>query len=348
MNAKEYFTTRDELLSVLSDSLNYGIIRADSSSWGEISMLKMNLSSDSAIYHRTMEKAKNLLERIKSDLAEIRKMPSESVYLRDFISAVNELYVASMMENPSRFIDYNSENYYTKQIKELKDKEGKLNEEISDLKQKKEKYEEKEKELETIKEQISQSQAEKDELMKKLDARENMKEKISAAFVELKKHISPLKKEEKRLNRMFNTYAFLCMGVLGILAYFEISYLLKWEGAHNWIDYLPYYIPVPIVGGLLWAFIYQMNRAQRQLMQVANVLYHIDYVEGLLLAINLVSVDVNSASEKIRNVLDNMIKNYISIPDGLSEQALNKEISKDNINIHTFMNLVKELKDVIK
>lgn len=91
-----------------------------------------------------------------------------------------------------------------------------------------------------------------------------------------------------------------------------------------------------------------MNRAQRQLMQVANVLYHIDYVEGLLLAINLISSDVNTASEKICNVLDSLIKNYMSIPDGLSEQSLDKAISKDNINFHTFIKLAKEVKEVIK
>lgn len=346
MNAKEYFINRDELLSILDESKL--IVLYDPAIPGVISMLYLKLSSDSVIYYKTIEKAKDLFDRMRSDLVEIRKKPGVSIYHRDFVSAINDINLTCTLENPRQFIDYNSENYYSKQIKEWKDKAAILNKEIEDLKQSNEKYEEKEKELGTIKEKIDRIQVEKDELLKKIDAQNNIQTKISEAFSELKKHILPLEKEKTRLNWMFYVYAFLCVSVLGILIYFELSYLSKWEGGDRWIDYLPYYIPVPIVGGLLWAFILQMNRAQRQLMQVANVLYHIDYVEGLLLAINLVSVDVSSASEKISNVLDSLIRNYMSTPDGLSEKLLETEMSKDNINLHTFINLAKEIKDVIK
>ena len=349
MNAIDYFTTRDELLSVLTESLkNQQIERFSPMIRSRIDYICSKISSDSVFYTRTIEKAQKILDRIKSDLKNIEESSNNSIYLRDILSAIGDLFRTCRTEDPGRFADYNSENFYTKQIQELQEKERLLNIELSALKQKSAEHAKKEKELDNIKEQIKNSIAEKDELRKKLDARENMKERISTAFIELKKHISPLKKEEKRLNWMFYAYAALCVFVLGIFVYFELSYLSKWEGAKNWIDYLPYYVPVPIVGGLLWVFIYQMNRVQRQLIQVANVLYHIDYIEGLLLAINLVSADVNSASEKISHVLDNLIKNYMSTPDSLSEQSLDAEISKDNINIHTFINLAKEIKDVIK
>ena len=157
-----------------------------------------------------------------------------------------------------------------------------------------------------------------------------------------------MEKEKTRLNWMFNVYAILCVCVLGVLVYFEFVYLSKWEAPTKLIDYLPFYIPVPIVGGLLWAFIYQMNRAQRQLMLVAYELYHVDYVEGLLQAINMVSPNVTSASEKIGNVLDIMIKKHITTPSELFDFSLDKEISKDNIDLKTFVNVAKEVKDVIK
>ncbi|MBP5318293.1 MAG: hypothetical protein J6Y77_02695 [Paludibacteraceae bacterium] len=157
-----------------------------------------------------------------------------------------------------------------------------------------------------------------------------------------------MEKEKTRLNCMFNVYAILCVCVLGVLVYFEFVYLSKWQTPTKLIDYLPFYIPVPIVGGLLWAFIYQMNRAQRQLMLVAYELYHVDYVEGLLQAINMVSPNVTSASEKIGNVLDIMIKKHITTPSELFDFSLDKEISKDNIDLKTFVNVAKEVKDVIK
>lgn len=243
---------------------------------------------------------------------------------------------------------YNSEKYYHQQIEELQNKVKALNNELSNLSETADEYENKVKELEFVEDQVRKYKAEKDELEKKLDARETVKGRISEAFDELKKHTSHLTMEKKRLNWMFIIYALLCLITLVALIVFEWNYFSKWENADRWIDYLPFYLPVPIVGGLLWVFIVQMNRAQRQLMQVANTLYHIDYIEGLLLAINHINNDVNSASDKICSVLDYLIKNHISIPDGLSEQSLEAEISKDNINLSTFINLAKEVKEVVK
>jgi ABC-type multidrug transport system fused ATPase/permease subunit len=244
--------------------------------------------------------------------------------------------------------EYNTEEYYKKTISELETKVKELSTSLNESKESKEQKDEIKKELEERKEQIKQIKAEKEELEKKLDAQKNIKDKITDAFKELKNHISHLEKEKRRLNRMFYIYAFLCVCVLVILVYFEFVYLSKWETPTKLIDYLPFYIPVPIVGGLLWAFIYQMNRAQRQLMLVAYELYHVDYVEGLLQAINMVSPNVTSASEKIGNVLDVMIKKHITTPNELFENSLDKEISKDNIDLKTFVNIAKEVKDVIK
>ena len=157
-----------------------------------------------------------------------------------------------------------------------------------------------------------------------------------------------MEEEKIRLDRMFYVYAGLCVCVLLVLVYFEYVYLSKWQTPTKLIDYLPFYIPLPIVGGLLWVFIVQMNRAQRQLMLVAYELYHVDYVEGLLQAINMISPNVASATERIGNVLDIMIKKYIKTPSEFVESSLDKEISKDNIDLKTFINIAKEVKDVIK
>lgn len=244
--------------------------------------------------------------------------------------------------------EYNTEEYYKKTISELEKKVEELSISLQESNESKEQKEEIKKELEERREQIRQITADKEELEKKLDAQENIKKKITYAFEGLKKHTSHLEKEKSRLNGMFYVYACLCFCVLGILVYFEYVYLSKWQTPTKLIDYLPFYIPLPIVGGLLWAFIYQMNRAQRQLMLVAYELYHVDYVEGLLQAINMVSPNVTSASEKISSVLDIMIKKHITTPIELFDCSLDKEISKDNIDLKTFVNIAKEVKDVVK
>lgn len=302
--------------------------------------------TDPSCFYRNIEKIEYISQKIKSCLEHISGPVNENdekIYLARIRRCINNL-IGLCYTN----VDNNSENYYTQQISELQEKENALNKEIENLKQKNAEHQEKENELESIKEQIKQYEIEKDELKKKLDARDNIKGKISKAFEELKEHISHLETEKARLNWMFYIYAFLGIAVFCALIVFEWNYLSNWEDADKWMDYLPFYIPVPIVGGLLWVCISQMNRAQRQLIQVANVLHHIDYVEGLLLAINHISTDVNSASDKICHVLDHLIKNHMSSSDSLSEQSLDTEISKDNINLNTFLNLAKEVKEVIK
>lgn len=304
------------------------------------------LESNPICFYRHMEEFEYISQKIKSSLEQISgsvNKDREEICIMQIRRCINNL--ARLC---SSNVDNNSENYYSQQINELQEKENTLNKELANLKQKNEEHQETEIELKRVKEQIKQYEIEKDELKKKLDARDNIKGKISEAFTELKRHISHLKTEKTRLNWMFYIYALLCVAVLAVLIVFEWNYLSNWEDADKWMDYLPFYIPVPIVGGLLWVFISQMNRAQRQLIQVANVLHHIDYVEGLLLAINHISTDVNSASDKICHVLDHLIKNHMSSPDGLSEQSLDAEISKDNVNLNTFLNLAKEVKEVIK
>ena len=351
MKIKDYYQERDEIISLLQEGIeSFPESGYDMGARMRVGILCKKMVSNNKLYVNTIDKAVSLKERI---LLDIEKLKDESLsnkrpYILDFADVTSEIYRVFRPEDKGESNILNTEDFYSANITELKKREEKLLKEVVELKKKNKKYIEKENEIEEIKIQIQQSVEEKEELKKKLDAQENVKKSISNAFVELKKHITPLKHEKKRLNWMFYSYAFLCISVLCVLVFFEYSYLSKWEGADKWIDYVQYYIPVPIVGGLLWAFIYQMNRAQRQLMQLANVLYRIDYVEGLLLAINSVNADVNAASEKIDHVLDQIIKNYMAIPDSLSDKNLDTEISKDGINIHTFIDMAKEIKEVIK
>ena len=343
--------TIENILHLLSECMRNAKIRKYTS-LSMYNRIYMKLHNNPECFYRNIEIFEELFQRIKQHLEKLNETTDRK----------NERYIIEQIFISLRKLDslcshsiyYNSENYYDQQIKELKAKENKLNDELEKLRTKKEQsqndeqIEQYKQELKLNKEQIKQYEQELEELKKKLDARENIKKQINIAFDELKKHTSHLIDEKTRLNWMFGIYAFLCFAVLTILIYFEYSYLSKWETAYSWIDYLPFYIPLPIVGGLLWIFISQMNRAQRQLIQVANTLYHIDYIEGLLLAINHISADANSASDKICNALDDLIKSHMLVPDGLSEQYLDTEISKDNINLSTFINLAKEVKEVIK
>lgn len=351
MDINSYYQERDNIISLLQEGIR--LFPAQGYDYGarmRVSILCKKFALNSKIYVNTINKAISLKERLVSDIDNIKDENNndKNRYILDFSALTSDIFRVFRHEDKDEPRILNTEDFYSANISELQKREELLVNEIASLKKKNHEYAEKEKEIEEVKLQIQQSMEEKEELKKKLDAQENVKKSISNAFVELKKHITPLTHEKVRLNFLFFSYAILSISVLGLLVYFEFSYLSKWTGAEKWIDYLPYYIPVPIVGGLLWVFIFQMNRAQRQLLQLANVLYHIDYVEGLLLAINSINLDVNSASEKINQVLDQIIKNYMIVPDSLSEKTIDSEISKDDINLHAFIELAKEIKGVIK
>lgn len=55
-----------------------------------------------------------------------------------------------------------------------------------------------------------------------------------------------------------------------------------------------------------------MNRAQKQLVILANQLYEIEYIEGLLLGLNTLSIDVKDSMTKINNAISRLIDNHIN------------------------------------
>lgn len=304
-----------------------------------------------SINSNEIKQLRSFIDDISNLWSNFEKDPNDQQLRTELIDTIYQLYdFSGRLRTYKLFIQntYNTESYYEDFLNELEKKKNKLNGILSASKQTAEDNAELRKQLDLLNKKIEQIIVERDEAKKALDAQNNVNDKISKAFNVLQTHSAPLDEEKKRLDWMFYVYASLCGIVLLVLITFESIYLSKWTTPKSWIDYLPFYIPVPIVGGLLWAFISQMNRAQRQLMLLANVRYHVNYVEGLLMALNYVSLNANSASERIIQVLDNMISNYMSIPDGLFERSMDKEISKDNlnINVNSFIDLAKKIKDV--
>ena len=89
-----------------------------------------------------------------------------------------------------------------------------------------------------------------------------------------------------------------------------------------------------------------MNRAQRQLIIIANQLHRIKYIEGLLLSINNLSSDVSEGIATIKNVINNIIQNYLQSNESLTEATLQQEISKDKLSLKEVLNFMKESKEL--
>ena len=111
------------------------------------------------------------------------------------------------------------------------------------------------------------------------------------------------------------------------------------------------FLPLPIAGALMWGFVFQMNRAQRQLILIANNIHNINYIQGLLISINNLSPDINDGILRINSALDKIISNHLKNKYISTESELIKEENKDkdsNFDIDKLVKLIKTIKETGK
>lgn len=256
----------------------------------------------------------------------------------------------------------NSAQYYERQIEALQKQKDELEQLIHQqrrqAKQSSQQQAETEKqreetarELDAVRKQLEQMQKENAARKRREDAQTQLKADIQATFGELNAYSAPFEAEKLRLNLLFAAYALLSVATLVVLVLYECHFMhrIKLESLSAlWTNYIPFYLPVPLCAGLLWAFIFQMNRAQRQLVVLTDKLHHVKYIEGLLLAIARLSTDMAEGASKIRQTIDRIIGNYLHQPHDLTEVRLQKEAEKDSLDLGELTKLMREIKEVVK
>ena len=226
--------------------------------------------------------------------------------------------------------------------KELKEKqeENKINQE------------EKEDALRNAEEQIRNYKSELEEKKKQENAISEWRAKIKTTFVDLSGYLSPIKDEHQRLKYLYRTYAALTGIVVIFIVVLEIIICCKFsstESFPNWKDHLTLLLPIPASGALLWAFISQLNRAQRQLVLLAKHIHEIEYTEGLLLSLNSLSIDMEDSMKRVNSAIDRLLDNHLSMGTELckcDEDSIVKEEKKDMVPVDLILKLIKEVKGV--
>ncbi|MCS2842903.1 FlxA-like family protein [Bacteroides uniformis] len=228
-------------------------------------------------------------------------------------------------------------------LKEVKDKKAKQDITTEELQRQKDELTNS---LHAVEAQVAQLKKEKQELIKQKDAQETLKTQIKETFKDLQTYIKPIEDEQKRLNFLY--YGYIIGGILSLAALtFSIYFFIQNRSAFvKWTDCIPFYLPISFCAAILWICIFQMNRAQRQLIIIANQLHRIKYIEGLLLAINNLSSDVSEGIATIKNVINNIIQNYLQSNESLTEATLQQEISKDKLSLKEVLNFMKESKEL--
>ena len=263
---------------------------------------------------------------------------------------------------------YNSEDFYQRQIEELNNQKQHLetkleeiqiahknlqghNQEEKDLLSRE--IHEKEMLLEIANQKLLNYQVELGEKKKQENAIDEWNSKIRMTFSDLKNYLHPIRNEHERLKKLYWIYLILsCIAVFLIIC-LEISYGIKFatnDTLLEWKEYLIFVLPVPITGTLLWVFISQMNRAQRQLVILAKHIHETEYVEGLLLSLNSLSTNMNESMKRINTAVEKLLENHLSTGrsnTNYNEESIIKEEKKDVIPLDVFTNLVKDIKSIV-
>lgn len=310
-------------------------------------------------------KLSNIQESLESGIEELPRVLNEITALNNSLNLIiqNARIQLNNYAKKSKNI-YNSEKYYTEQIRELENQknrlqeyllhqkniEGKSQEEIAENKRI---IQEKEMSLLKAKEQIKLYQHELEEKKKSENAIIEWNSKIKSTFEELTICLSPIKNEHTRLNRMYWVYSSLITVIFIIIVSLEIYIFTKLHTSDvfpEWKNYIVALTPIPIFGGLLWAFIIQLNRTQRQLLILGKHIHEIKYIEGLLLSINSLSLNINDSTERVNNAINRLLENHLNrnlSSVELTENHLVKEENKDSVPLDVVLKLLKETKGII-
>lgn len=233
-----------------------------------------------------------------------------------------------------------------KQNSVLSNQLNRLNGLIEHYNEEKEKIEILQKENDRINDIVKKYETELEKSKQRDDAINNWKNKISEAFKGLEGPLNRLVDEHKRLEWLYNVYKWSSTVLVFFLIIIEIVVYVKIvcsDTYPTWDQYLPMALPVPITLGLLWGFITQMNRAQRQMVVLSNKIHEIKYTEGLLQALNTLSVDIGESMSKINDAISHLIDNHLRNMDSmrLDEKDLSKIEKQNALPIEQIPELIK-------
>ena len=233
-----------------------------------------------------------------------------------------------------------------KKNSELTEELNKLNMLIESYRQEKHRLTALQLEVDKMNELVKKYKIELEENRKRDDAINNWKNKISEAFEGLEGPINRLVEEHKRLEWLYNVYKWSSAVLVIFLIIIEIAIYIKIvcsDAYPTWEQYLPMALPVPITLGLLWGFITQMNRAQRQMVVLSNKIHETKYTEGLLQALNTLSVDIGESMSKINDAISRLIDNHLHNMDSmrLDEKEFSKIEKQNALPIEQIPELIK-------
>lgn len=259
-------------------------------------------------------------------------------------------YINRLLKGKAENDNLNSTEFYKRRLSDLETNIKKLeSEKLKNTQETKQKNEE----INRLSLVIKETQKQLEEKKRQEDAQKNWNDKIEEAFIKLNEYQKPLRKEKKRLTALFWVFGVLSFVAL-ILVCFAIYMaghrIYSADGVTTIASCLPYYSPIPIIGVLLWIFIVQMNREQRQLIVLTQHLHNLSYTEGLLKSINIFAPGIEDAVSRINATVDKLLDNHLSLHPALilKEESLSRNEKNQSASISEMASLLKEIRELVK
>ena len=170
--------------------------------------------------------------------------------------------------------------------------------------------------------------------------------RIKAAFNDLSGSTEYIKEEREKAISEYIDYRIIMM-ILGIflLIWICVFYGVVVKGGLNldhWYSITPYYLPVPIFVASFWVVIVQKNRANRISIEMSNELFHIHYLEGLLMTTNRLSSNSEESIERINKVIGSMIESYLhQIEKGTVDEKRIEKLEAKELDSDTYIQLLR-------
>ncbi|WP_159447295.1 hypothetical protein [Cellulophaga tyrosinoxydans] len=310
----------------------------------------VNVLLDNVNHHKTRALIIEHLDSLFNQFSDI-EVNYDNSDLSNIIHTLEYLRDRLNMSDSYRNNSINSEEYYSKKINELESREAELRKFLEYNKNETEEQRrlaiETNEQLKVIENELNKKKKELELKEKQEDAKNDWEQKINETFDNLKEYLKPIENEHKRLNILYYAYAILCIITLILIVICEITLLYKISNSvelPKLNEYLIILLPLPIAGALMWGFIFQMNRAQRQLIAISNNIHSIKYIQGLLLSINNLSLDINDGITRVNSALDKIISNHLNRKVISNEVDLISEEGKDKIEIDKILKIISTVK----
>ena len=310
--------------------------------------------NDDEIGYNTNSYYENVIKTLSEQWKESQKEIANLVNLNKKLSRADEdkIIIQKEIDELQKKLDLSGgvNREFEKQNEVLSNQLNRLNNIIEHYNEEKEKLIALQNENDRINEIVKKYEIELAKNRQRDDAINNWKDKISAAFEGLKGPINKLHQEHDRLKILYRVYGITSIAIVILLIVIEI---IVWHKINSyiiyptWEQYWTMVFPVPVAIGLLWGFITQMNRAQRQMVVLARQIYEIEYIEGLLQALNTLSVDIGESMSKINEAVSRLIDNHLRNMSSMyiDETILQKLEKLDALPYEKIPKLIKLLKD---